>query len=110
MTHMPYSPNSTHVHLIPAMQMAFDMVQASGEVDPEYDPLPGWKPKFANHSNRRHADRVAMRNAKVTGVSENDIDFFFGWDLKKLAETMRLHYAGLDRVLRLNLRWVTAYV
>ena len=51
-----------------------------------------------------------MRNAKITGVSENDIDFFFGWDLKKMAETMRLHYAGLDRVLRLGLRWVTAYV
>ena len=110
LTHMPYSPNSTHVHLMPAMQMAFDKVQVSGKADPEYDPIPGVKPKFANHSNRRHADRVAMRNAKITGVSENDIDFFFGWDLKKMAETMRLHYAGLDRVLRLGLRWVTAYV
>ena len=38
---------------MPAMQMAFDKVQASGEVDPEYDPIPGMKPKFASHSNRR---------------------------------------------------------
>ena len=110
LTHMPYSPNSTHVHLIPAMDLAFERVQATGQIDPEYEPIPGMEPKFANHSNRRHADRVAMRNAKTTGISDNDVNFFFGWELKKLSEKMLLHYAGLDRVLRLGLRWVTAYV
>jgi hypothetical protein len=110
LTHMPYSPNSTHIHLTPAMMMAFTEVQSSGRVDPEYEPIEGQDPKFANHSNRRHADRVAMRNAKTTGISESDINFFFGWELKKMAETMRLHYAGQDRVLRLGLRWVTAWV
>lgn len=110
LTHMPYSPNSTHVHLIPAMDLAFERVQATGQIDPEYEPIPGMEPKFANHSNRRHADRVAMRNAKTTGISDNDVNFFFGWELKKLSEKMLLHYAGLDRVIRLGLRWVTAYV
>ena len=71
------------------------------------------EPKFANHSKVESASRRQSGDAKredYGSLAENDIDFFFGWDLKKLAETMRLHYAGLDRVLRLNLRWVTAYV
>ena len=108
LTHMPYSPNSTHVHLIPAMRLAFKEARAANEPDPEYDQTTDPKPKFANHSNRRHADRVAMRNAKETGVSDIDINFFFGWELKKMSQNMRLHYAGLDRVLRLGLSWVTA--
>lgn len=107
LTHMPYSPASTHVHLVPAMIAAFDKIQEEGRADPEYDAVTDPEPKFGNHSNRRHADRVAMRNAGITGASPEDIDFFFGWGLKKMAETMRLHYAGLDRVLRLRLSNVT---
>ena len=107
LTHMPYSPTSTHVHLVPAMTKAFDKIQEEGRADPEYDAVTDPVPKFGNHSNRRHGDRVAMRNAAATGVTNEDIDFFFGWNLKKMAETMRLHYAGLDRVLRLRLSNVT---
>ena len=105
--HMPYSPGSTHVHLVPAMRMAFDRVNAAGVVDPEYDVTSDPIPKFANHSNRRHADRVAMRNQAVTKVTDQDIDFFFGWRLKKMKESMRLHYAGMDRLIRLGLSMVT---
>jgi hypothetical protein len=108
LTHMPYAPDSTHVHLIPAMELAFERVKQSEVVDPEYDQTTDQLTKFGNHSNRRHADRVAMRNAAKNGVSEEDIDFYFGWDLRKMAESMRRHYAGLDRVLRLSLSRVTA--
>ena len=107
LTHMPYSPKSTHVHLIPAMTEAFKIIQDAGRADPEYDAVTDPEPKFGNHSNRRHADRVATRNATETEVSSDDIDFFFGWNLKKMAETMRLHYSGMDRLLRLGLSNVT---
>ena len=110
LTHMPYSPKSTHVHLIPAMEAAFARVQESGAVDPEYDSTTDPVPKFGNHSNRRHADRVAMRNAKELALEPETIDFFFGWGLKRMKEEMRLHYAGLDRLLRLGLSKVTKLV
>ena len=48
-----------------------------------------------------------MRNAKKLKLTSNDIDFFFGWNLKTMKEDMRLYYAGLDRVLRLGLSKVT---
>ena len=38
------------------------------------------------------------------------IDFFFGWNLKKMKEEMRLHYAGLNRSMRLGLSRVTMNV
>ena len=109
-THMPYSPDSTHVHLVPAMELAFKRVNESTVVDVEYDQSTDPVPRFGNHSNRRHADRVAMRNAVKNGVSEEAIDFYFGWGLRKMAESMRRHYAGLDRVLRLSLSRVTAWM
>ena len=92
------------------MEEAFSIVQASGRADPEYDRTSDPEPKFGNHSNRRHADRVAMRNAEAMKVSDTDIDFFFGWNLRKMKEEMRLHYAGLDRVLRLRLSNVTKMI
>ena len=48
-----------------------------------------------------------MRNQAVTKVTDQDIDFFFGWRLKKMKESMRLHYAGMDRLIRLGLSMVT---
>ena len=110
LTHMPYSPKSTSSHLVPAMEAAFARVKASGVADPEYDAVSDPTPKFGNHSNRRHADRVAMRHAEANGVKNEDIDFFFGWNLKKMREDMRMWYAGLDRVLRLRLSKVTMMI
>ena len=92
------------------MEAAFARVQESGAVDPEYDSTTDPVPKFGNHSNRRHADRVAMRNAKELALEPETIDFFFGWGLKRMKEEMRLHYAGLDRLLRLGLSKVTKLV
>ena len=51
-----------------------------------------------------------MRSAEKNGVKEIDIDFFFGWNLKKMKEEMRLWYAGLDRVMRLKLSRVTMMI
>ena len=106
-THMPFSPKSTHVHLVPAMENAFDRVRLSGVPDPEYDQLAEPVPKFGNHSNRRYADQVALRYAQLDNVSKVTIDFFFGWNLKKMKEDMMLHYAGMNRVMRLALSKVT---
>ena len=92
------------------MKAAFERVQASGKVDPEYDSTTDPVPKVGNHSSRRHADRVAMRNAEELAVKPETIDFFFGWRLKDMDENMRLHYAGLDRVLRLGLSKVTKLI
>ena len=110
LTHMPFSPKSTHVHLIPAMEAAFRRVQESGRSDPEYDKVGDPVPKFGNHSNRRHADRVALRNKETTGATESNIDHFFGWNLKKMAEDMKKYYSGMDRVMRLALSRVTAMI
>lgn len=108
LSHMPYQPKSTHVHLVPAMERAFEVVQSTGIPDVEYDKTQDPEPKFGNHSNRRHADRVALRSALSEGdVSEEDVDFFFGWELKKMSEQMQKWYAGMDRVVRLRLSRVT---
>ena len=64
-------------------------------------------PKFGNHSNRRYADQVALRYAQLDNVSKVTIDFFFGWNLKKMKEDMMHHYAGMNRVMRLALSKVT---
>ena len=92
---------------VPAMAAAFQRLKDMGVTDPEYDKISDPVPKFANHSNRRHADRVAVRNMKELGVTETDINFFFGWELKKMDEKMLLHYRGMDRLLRLGLSKVT---
>ena len=47
------------------------------------------------------------RYAQLDNVSKVTIDFFFGWNLKKMKEDMMLHYAGMNRVMRLALSKVT---
>ena len=89
------------------MEKAFDRVKLSGVPDPEYDQLAEPVPKFGNHSNRRYADQVALRYAQLDNVPKVTIDFFFGWNLKKMKEDMMLHYAGMNRVMRLALSKVT---
>ena len=98
---MPYSPGSTHVHLVPAMKLAFEKMKASEVVDVWFDLLGLSEPKFDDHSNRRGSDRVAMHYAEQNGASGTDLDFYYGWNLKKMSQDMKLHYAGLDRRSRL---------
>ena len=98
---MPYSPGSTHVHLVPAMKLAYEKMKASEAVDVWFDLLGLSEPKFDDHSNRRGSDRVAMHYAEQNGASGTDLDFYYGWNLKKMSQDMKLHYAGLDRRSRL---------
>ena len=92
------------------MQKAFEKVKEFGEHDPEYDSVADPDPTFGNHSNRRYADQVALQWAAKNDVDATMIDFFFGWNLKKMKEEMRLHYAGLNRSMRLRLSRVTMNV
>ena len=78
--------------------------------DPELDVPPDCEPKWGQHSFRRQSDRVAQETKKRSGVSTDDIDFFFGWNLKELLARMQLHYKGLDRMARLGLALVTAWM
>ena len=73
----------------------------AGSPDPELDLGGAVKPHFSNHSWRRFADKTARATMKETGVSEVDIDRFFGWLEHHYEKLMQLHYAGReDRVKR----------
>ena len=74
------------------------------------------KPKWGNHSLRRHSDKVARESlhqheAPSVGIEVDKqlIDYFFGWLLKERNKDMQLHYAGLDRVARRGLAKVTMF-
>ena len=111
LTHMPYSTESTHVHLLPAMRAADEAVTQMGLEDPDFD-LRGLKvAAWGNHSNRRGADGTALRTMAITGATETDLNYFFGWKLKEMEKEMIKHYAGMDRLSRLlNLARVTMMV
>ena len=58
-------------------------------------------PHYGNHGNRRHSDKVARDNLALTGVSEGDIDDFYGWDQRQRKKKSQLHYHGrVDRLHR----------
>ena len=102
LSHMPLSPDSTYTFLKKAMIKAYERANAdANDPDPELD-LGGAKvPKWSNHSWRRFADKVARDSMSETGVSEIDIDLFFGWLEKQYEKLMQLHYKGReDRVKR----------
>ena len=51
-------------------------------------------PKWAHHTFRRTADRMARDAMAETGASKEDIDDLFGWQQAERAKDMQLHYAG----------------
>jgi hypothetical protein len=106
---MPLVTTSADHHIRRALDDAYALHVESGEHDPELDVPPGCEPKWGQHSFRREADRVAQASKELSRVSEDDIDFFFGWNLKELLAKMQLHYKGLDRMARLGLARVTAW-
>ena len=116
LTHMPLATGSTYTHLSGAMQAAYEISSGLAEPDPELDLHGCVKPKFSNHSLRRHSDkaaREALPRHDVNGVNEvtkKTIDYFFGWLLKEMTKDMQLHYAGLDRPSRRALARVTMYL
>ena len=54
--------------------------------------------------------RGATRARADTGVTTQQINAVFGWELKKMREEMQVWYAGLDRLQRLALARVTMMV
>ena len=100
-THMPFEPE-TDDYIVDSLKMAYESVVASGAVDPDLDLGGLEQPHFGTHSYRRQADRVAQATRDKSGASTQDIDFFFGWNLAKMAEDMQLWYSGLDRFQRLQ--------
>ena len=60
-------------------------------VDPDLDLAPGKKPRWTTHSLRRLADTIARRFREVTGVTEDQIDIYFGWHERVLLKAMQMH-------------------
>jgi hypothetical protein len=75
--------------------------------DPDLDLTPGQEPTWASHSLRRLADTVARRFMEVTGVTEDQIDIYFGWHEKVLLKAMQVHYASLSIRERMALAKIT---
>ena len=117
LTHMPLSTGSTYTHLVSAMAEAYEISKEMPEPDVEFDMQGASKPKWGNHSLRRHSDKVARESIDLHDVADSSvkvtkevIDYFFGWLLKERNKDMQLHYAGLDRVARRGLARVTMFL
>ena len=67
----------------------------------------GREPKGSPHSLHRLGDTVARRYAAETGISEEQIDLYFGWHEKLLLKNMQIHYATLSTRERMLLARVT---
>ena len=117
LTHMPLSTGSTYTHLVGAMKEAAEISEKLAEPDEELDLQGLTKPKWGNHSLRRHSDKVARESLhkhdnKISKIEVNKqlIDYFYGWMLKERHKDMQLHYAGLDRFTRRGLARVTMFL
>ena len=107
-THTPLEESGIANHVVVAMRLAREMIEAEGLIDPEFDQQVG--AIWGTHSLRRQADRVATRTRADTGATSQEINAVFGWELKKMREEMQVWYAGLDRMQRLALAKVTMMV
>ena len=56
--------------------------------DPDLEIPQGQEPKWSTHSLRRLADTVARRYREVTGVTEDEIDLYFGWNERVLKKVL----------------------
>ena len=80
---------------------------AGGTGDPDLELPDGAVPRWTTHSLRRLADTVARRYAAQMGVSEQQIDIYFGWHEKLLLKNMQIHYASLNARERMLLARIT---
>ena len=104
LTHMPLKPGSTYAHVPKALLAAWEKNQKDGIVDTEIDLEGRDKPRFGNHGDRRYADKIATDTKHITGVTDGDIDDFFGWQQKMRRKISQLHYHGRKE------RWLRAKV
>ena len=113
---MPLATTSTYTHLVSAIKEAHTISEGMEDPDPEFDLQGLEKPKFGNHSLRRHSDKVARESLPLHAdlgrveLTKRVIDYFYGWLLKEMKKDMQLHYAGLDRRARRVLAFVSMYM
>jgi len=102
LSHMPLATDSTYKILHTVMDEAYKLANSREfGPDPELDLMGALAPHWTNHSWRRFSDKVARDTRKETGVTDVDIDLFFGWLEAFYQKLMQLHYAGrTDRVKR----------
>ena len=100
-------PLSTSTAFGPTKQLLVEAWKALLGNDPDLDLPPGKEPKWSTHSLRRLADTVARRYMEVTGVTEDQIDIYFGWHEKVLLKAMQVHYASLSIRERMLLAKIT---
>ena len=94
LSHMPLSVDSSYKHVIGALKEAWVISSKMEEDDLELD-LEGLDaPKWAHHTFRRTADKIARDTLDATGCSKADIDDMFGWKQAERAKDMQTHYAG----------------
>jgi hypothetical protein len=110
LTHMPLQVGSSYEHHVKSMRSAYKVSAALEEPDLELDLQGEEEPHFANHSARRHADRVARETMALTECSVMDLDITFGWNEAKRKKDMQMHYQGRDRNQRVRLARVTMYM
>ena len=107
---MPLQTESTYTHHIGALKAAYDISAKMEDPDLELELQGEERPHWANHSNRRFADRVARETSARSDVTAMDIDVVFGWNEAQRNKDMQLHYQGLDRAQRVRRARVTMYV
>jgi hypothetical protein len=109
-TLMPLSTSTTFTLTKEILTTAYLLANgdpANPDPDLEVDFAAGEKPKWTTHSLRRMADTVARRFKERTGVSEADIDLYFGWNERVLLKAMQVHYAAMSVKERMKKAMVT---
>ena len=105
---MPLDTSSTFKVTKEILARAF-MVATADPTDPDpcLDLPAGQEPKWTTHSLRRLADTVARRDRTKNGVTEAQIDIYFGWQERILKKAMQVHYASLSIRERMALAIIT---
>ena len=96
-TTMPLSVSSSFAPTKEVLTEAWRQANLDpADPDPDIDLRNGEEPKWSTHSLRRLADTVARRYREVTGVTEDEIDIYFGWHERQLLRAMQVHYATMS--------------
>lgn len=108
---MPLSTGSAFEPTKDLLQRSHVLANADPlDPDPDLDVQYGRTPKWTTHSLRRGADTAARRYREETGVTEAQIDIFFGWHEKILLKAMQVHYEGMNTLARMALAAITGWI
>ena len=94
---MPLALSSSFEHAKEMLTRAYEDLNPGGiTTDRDLDLPHGKVPQWSTHSLRRLADTTAQRYRETTGVTEAQIDIYFGWHEKVLLKAMQTHYASMN--------------